>query len=313
MSRRFTFIGVSTAESSIMGVFPRWRAALDLGDDIEINGWDLELGAPDAAYVAAVDRLAADPDNLGALVTTHKLALMRAAADRFDELDADARLLREISCIAKRDGRLRGSAKDPVTAAGALEAIVGPDHFAGGAEALVMGAGGAGTAIAVYLAARRADRPRRIVVTDIADDRLDHLREIGASIGCAHGLELRAAAEGVNDELLAGLSPRSLVVNATGMGKDSPGSPLAAAAVFPRGGIAWELNYRGELGFLRQAEAQRAERDLTVADGWGYFIRGWAAVIEEVFRRPIHDDELDLLSREAAVARVGAKEERDGG
>jgi shikimate 5-dehydrogenase len=99
-----------------------------------------------------------------------------------------------------------------------------------------------------------------------------------------------------------------LVVNATGMGKDSPGSPLEGAAVFPRGGIAWELNYRGELGFLREAEAQRADRELTVADGWGYFIRGWA-----VFRRPIDDDELDLLSREAAVARVEAKEERDGG
>ncbi|MGH2986211.1 MAG: shikimate dehydrogenase [Solirubrobacterales bacterium] len=313
MSRRFTFIGVSTADSSIMGVFPLWREALDLGDDVEIEGWDLELGAPDAAYAAAVDRLAADPDNLGALVTTHKLGLMRAAADRFDELDEDARLLGEISCIAKRDGLLLGSAKDPMTAAGALEAIVATDHFAGGAEALVMGAGGAGTAIATYLAARRADRPRRIVVTDTAGDRLDHLREIGARLGCGQALELRIAADGVHDELLAGLPAGSLVVNATGMGKDGPGSPLADAAVFPRGGIAWELNYRGELGFLRQAETQRAERELTIADGWGYFIRGWAAVIEEVFRRPIDEDELELLSREAAVARAEPKEERDGG
>jgi shikimate dehydrogenase len=311
MSRRFTFIGVSTAESSIMAVFPRWRDALDLGEDVEIDGWDLELGAPDAAYTAAVDRLAADPDNLGALVTTHKLGVMRAAADRFDELDEDARLLGEISCIAKRDGRLLGSAKDPVTAAGALEAIVATEHFAGGAEALVTGAGGAGTAIAIYLAARRADRPRRIVVTDTAADRLEHLREIGARLGCAQALELRIAAAGVNDELLAGLSAGSLVVNATGMGKDRPGSPLGGEAAFPRGAVIWELNYRGELGFLRQAEAQRRERELTVADGWDYFIRGWAAVIEEVFRRPIDDDELELLSREAAAARVDAKEGSD--
>jgi shikimate 5-dehydrogenase len=308
MSRRFTFIGVSTAGSSIMGVFPRWRDALALGDDVEMDGWDLPVGATDDRYRDAIDRLAADPDNLGALVTTHKLGIMRAAADRFDELDPNARLLGEISCIAKREGRLHGWAKDPVSAAGALEAIIAPDHFAGGAEALVMGAGGAGAAIAVYLAARRPDRPSRVVVTDTQDDRLAHLREIASRLGEPDVLELRAV-EATHDELLEGMPQGSLVVNATGMGKDRPGSPLGERAEFPAGALAWELNYRGELGFLRQAEAQREARGLVVADGWGYFIRGWAAVIEEVFERPIADEELELLSAEATAARADAKED----
>lgn len=309
MSRRFTFIGVSTAGSSIMGVFPRWREALGLGDDVEMAGWDLEVGASDEAYREVVDRLAADPGNLGALVTTHKLGIMRAAAGRFDELDPNARLLGEVSCIAKRDGRLLGWSKDPVTAAAALETIVADDHFSGGPEALVMGAGGAGAAIATYLADRRPDRPRRIVITDAAPERLEHLDEIATRLGGPPELELRLASAGVHDELLSGLAEGSLVVNATGMGKDRPGSPVGESAVFPHRAVAWELNYRGELGFKRQAEAQRAERELTVADGWGYFIRGWAAAIEEVFERPIDEGELELLSREAAAARPNAKED----
>ena len=308
MSRSFTFIGVSTAGSSIMAVFPRWRDALGLGDDVGIQGWDLEVGAGDDAYREAVDRLDGDPQNLGALVTTHKLGIMRAAGDRFAELDPDARLLGEVSCIAKRGGRLHGWAKDPVTAAASLEPIIGTDHFTGGAEALVMGAGGAGAAIAIYLAARRSDRPGRVLVTDTAPERLDHLREIGARVGAPEALELRAVT-GPHDELLAALPEGSLVVNATGMGKDRPGSPLGDRAEFPPDGVAWELNYRGELCFLRQAEAQREQRGLVVADGWSYFIRGWAAVIEEVFERPIDESELELLSAEAAAARTNAKEE----
>ena len=48
-----------------------------------------------------------------------------------------------------------------------------------------------------------------------------------------------------------------MVVNATGLGKDSPGSPISDAATFPNGGIAWDFNYRGELLFLEQALSQK--------------------------------------------------------
>jgi shikimate dehydrogenase len=104
------------------------------------------------------------------------------------------------------------------------------------------------------------------------------------------------------------MPPRSLVVNATGMGKDLPGSPLGPDARLPEQAVVWELNYRGELDFLRQARAQAAERRLTVEDGWTYFIHGWTAVIEEVFERPISEAELEVLAGEAAFARPGEEE-----
>jgi len=307
MTRHFTFIGVTTTQSSIMRIFPCWRDLLHLGDDVEMIGWDLPMHAPRERYREAVTRLRDDPANLGALVTTHKIDLYRATRDLFDEVDRYARLCDEVSCIAKRDGRLLGWAKDPISAGRALDRILGPGYFGRtGGEVLCFGAGGSGVAIALHLLSRpdAADRPARIAVMDRGVERLESLRSLlgrldtDVRVDYAHNADPR-----VNDELVARLPPASLVINATGMGKDIPGSPLTDAAVFPRGGIAWELNYRGELDFLHQAEARRAARDLRVEDGWEYFIFGWTAVMEEVFNRRIPMDEVGRLADAASFAR----------
>jgi shikimate 5-dehydrogenase len=87
----------------------------------------------------------------------------------------------------------------------------------------------------------------------------------------------------VNDAVLARVKPYSLIVNATGLGKDRPGSPLTDACVFPMHSLVWELNYRGDLKFMHQALAQAKERHLHVEDGWIYFIHGWTQVIAQVF------------------------------
>lgn len=108
---------------------------------------------------------------------------------------------------------------------------------------------------------------------------------------------------GVNDQLLADLPPGSIVANATGMGKDRPGSPISDEAPFPPYGIAWDFNYRGELDFLRQARSQVVERNLRVEDGWNYFVRGWALVITYVLNIRIDDDMLQLLAAQAAEMR----------
>jgi shikimate 5-dehydrogenase len=79
------------------------------------------------------------------------------------------------------------------------------------------------------------------------------------------------------------LKPGSLVINATGLGKDAPGSPLMDAGVFPERAVVWDLNYRGDLVFLDQARRQQRERSLRIEDGWTYFIHGWTQVIAEVF------------------------------
>lgn len=304
------FIGVSTRQSSIMTIFPRWAEALGLGA-CAINGINLPLHAPAEAYREAVSFIRADPLSMGALVTAHKIDLLHASADLFDTLDAHAGSLHEVSCLSKRGGRLIGHAKDPISARLALDAIVPEGHWRGGAEAFLIGAGGATTAISWNLMRPRqgGDRPRRIVVSDVDEARLDGLRRFHRGLGGEVAVEyVLSASTARNDELLHGLADGSLVVNATGLGKDRPGTPLGAEARFPHGGIAWELNYRGDLLFLDRAKAQAAESGLAVFDGWNYFLHGWTQVIAEVFgiEIPSSGPMFETLSSLAGAKPLGA-------
>jgi shikimate 5-dehydrogenase len=303
----FCFIGVTTGPSSIMRVFPAW--ARHLGLDGVIRGIDLPLHADPERYRDTVTFLKSDPLSLGALVTTHKLDLFAACHDLFDTIDPLAALTAETSCLSKRDGRLIAHAKDPITSGLALDGFLAPDHFARtGGEVLAMGAGGSTIAITWHLMRTRPDRPARTLVSDVDGRRLDHIRDfhrrIASGVAVEHVLVADAAA---NDRLLAGLAPDSLVVNATGLGKDAPGSPLTRAAEFPQGAIAWELNYRGDLVFLAQARAQAARRGLAVHDGWTYFVHGWTRVIAEVFDIPVATagPDFDAIAGIAAAAGQG--------
>lgn len=292
------FVGVDTAHSSIMNVFPLWADELGLPSRT-LRGHDVPLGAPNDAYRDLVSRIRDDPTHLGALVTTHKLRVYDACGDLFDELDGSSRELGEVSAISKRDGRLRGAAKDPVTAGLALRDFLADDWFARtGGEAVCLGAGGAGTAISTQLA-RRGDRCPRVTVTDVDPGRLSHLRAVHERAGLATDMFRYVHTETPEQAgaLVAAAMPGSLVVNATGLGKDRPGSPVPPGTAFPRSAAVWEINYRGELGFLREAERQRIGRGLTVADGWRYFIHGWSQVIADVF---------DLDMPRATVERLAA-------
>ncbi|NBC97110.1 MAG: shikimate dehydrogenase, partial [Deinococcus-Thermus bacterium] len=205
-----------------------------------------------------------------------------------------------------RDGHLVGHAKDPVTSGLALGAFLPEDHFADSdAEVLILGAGGAAVAISVHLAdLPDARRPRRMTFVDLDENRLAHLRALHDEL--AAGIELAFVANDdprANDRLMEALPDGSLVVNATGMGKDRPGSPVSDEGRFPRDGYVWELNYRGELDFLTQALRQREGRGLHVEDGWVYFLHGWTHVIAEVFDRTMDAATFDRLAAIAAEAR----------
>jgi shikimate 5-dehydrogenase len=280
------FIGVSTASSSIMKVFPVWAAHLGLRE-AEIVGLDFPLHASPGAYREAVSFIKADPLSRGALVTTHKLDLYRACRDQFDEVRPMARQLGETSCLFKRGSRLLCDAKDPISSGHALDALLPPRYFEQtGADLFVIGAGGASVAISWCLLHpdRGADIPARVVVSDLSSERLEEIRRVHRELGTPVAVDYVLAAKPEdNDRVLAGLKPGSLVINATGLGKDRPGSPVSEMALFPRDGYVWELNYRGALVFLEQARRQEAERRLGIADGWVYFVHGWTQVIAEVF------------------------------
>lgn len=300
------FIGVTTAKSSIMKVFPAWAAALGLEDAV-IKGIDFPLHADPSDYREAVNFIKADPLSLGALVTTHKIDLYNACRDLFDEVDAHASFMGETSCLSKRDGRLVCHAKDPISAGLALDGFLPPGHFARtGAELFSMGAGGSTIALTWHMmrAERGADRPSRIIVSDRSQARLEEIRRIHAELRSGLATDYVLASEPRdNDAAVSSLKPGSLVINATGLGKDAPGSPLTDAARFPRDGIAWDLNYRGDLIFLDQARSQRTERNLQIEDGWTYFIHGWTQVIAEVFHIdiPVSGPRFDRIAAIAAA------------
>jgi shikimate dehydrogenase len=304
MTSHMGFVGVSTTESSIMRIFPRWAEILDLPTRTLV-GHDLPLDATATDYRALVEQIRDDPDSLGALVTTHKMALFEAAHDLFDELDTFSTLCGEISSISKRDGALLGHAKDPITAGLALREFLPNDHFRStGADALILGAGGAGTALSWYLS-EREDRPGSIVVTDTSTLRLEHLRDVHARRGTPADLirYVLTSDPQLAGNLLAARPAASLVVNASGLGKDRPGSPLPDTAEFPKGTYVWEFNYRGSLEFLAQAREQESAADLVVVDGWRYFIHGWTQVIAEVFSIDLNDRLVEQLADAAANSR----------
>lgn len=299
------FIGVTTTKSSIMKVFPKWSDILGLG--AQIVGYDAEIHAPDEVYRRIVEHIKSDPLSKGALVTTHKIDLLHASRDLFDELDHYAEICDEISCISKRDGSLYGHAKDPITSGLALENFVPQDHWRKSqADVLCLGAGGAAIAISVYLAeqSKVGEVPRKFIVVDISQERLDAIRRIHEPLETSMQFDYRLtqnAAE--NDAIMAELPAGSLVINATGLGKDRPGSPLTDAGLFPQDGLVWELNYRGERDFMQQAAKQADERNLAIEDGWVYFLHGWTQVIAEVFQIDLTPDLFAQLDEAASALR----------
>ena len=302
------FIGVTTHRSSIMKVFPRWAEFLGLGD-VVIRGMNLRWHDEPENYRKAVAFIRQDPLSRGALVTTHKIDLLEACRDRFDRLDSFAELMGEISSISKDGGQLVGHAKDPITSGLALEAFLPERHWQRtGAEALVLGAGGSAIAVTWHMMQKEfgSNRPSRIVITNRSTPRLEEIRRFHERIGADIPLEYHhTPSPELTDAIMERLPPHSLVINATGLGKDAPGSPLTDRATWPREGFAWDFNYRGDLVFLDQARAQQEEKNLRIEDGWIYFIHGWTRVIAEVFHIdiPTSGRKFDELSRIAGGAR----------
>jgi shikimate 5-dehydrogenase len=192
-----------------------------------------------------------------------------------------------------------------------MDAFIPPGHFAKTSAALfAMGAGGSSIALTWHMMKRERgeDRPSRIIVSDRDPSRLNEIRRIHQEIGSGIRTDYVSAARAEdNESVLRDLPTGSVIINATGLGKDKPGSPLTDAVRFPEKAIVWDLNYRGDLVFLDQAKAQQAARNLQIENGWTYFIHGWTQVIAEVFdvRIPTSGPRFDEISEIALGTRKG--------
>ena len=298
----FYFIGVTTTKSAIMKVFPLWTKELGR-PEVQIEGVDLKLDDTAEAYRQAVAQIKYDPNSLGGLVTAHKINLYEAAHDLFEYLDPYAQICGEVSSISKRDGTLKGHAKDPISAGLSLDAVLGEAYFGRtDGEVLSFGSGGSTTAIALHFSnkSKAKDRPRRFFVVGNVARSLERLERtlVGQKTDIIFDYILNDDPQH-NDAILEKMPPGSIIINATGMGKDLPGSPITDRGIFPENSIAWELNYRGELDFMHQAQVQHETRQVRVEDGWLYFLHGWTQVIGQVYHQEIVGD---LFKRLASIA-----------
>jgi len=302
----FYFIGVTTGKSSIMKVFPLWMKVLGR-EEVILEGVDCKIHDDPEAYRKAVAQIKYDPNSLGALVTTHKIDLLTAARDMFDYLDPYAMITDEISSISKLDGRLEGHAKDPITSGASLDAIISKDYFARtGGHVLSFGAGGSAIATLLHLINKedKGDRPARFTFVNRSQGRLDHAREMVSELKTDIEIEyFQNEDPKVNDGIMEKFPPHSVIINATGMGKDTPGSPITWDGKFPLESIAWEFNYRGELDFMHQALAQVESRKVFVEDGWIYFVHGWTQVVSQVLHFDLTPALFDKLNEAASSVR----------
>ena len=302
----FYFIGVTTGKSSIMKVFPLWMKELGR-PDIVIEGMDLKIHDDPENYRQVVAQIKYDPLSLGALVTTHKIDLLTAARDMFEYLDPYAQICGEVSSISKLNGRLEGHAKDPITSGLSLDAIIGPDYFGRtGGGVLCFGAGGSAIATILHLINKKnaSDRPKRFVLINRSLGRLEAAKKMVESLKTNIKVEyIHNDNPAKNDEIMAGMPPYTIVINATGMGKDIPGSPITDKGMLPVNGIAWDFNYRGELDFMHQAERQTQDRNVRVEDGWLYFVHGWTQVVAQVLHVDLKSELFNSLEAVAATMR----------
>ncbi len=302
----FYFIGVTTTKSSIMKVFPLWMKIMGR-EEVVMEGVDCKIHDEPGAYRQAVAQIKYDPLSLGALVTTHKIDLLNAARDMFEYLDPYAQITGEVSCISKLEGRLEGHAKDPITSGASLDAIIEPGYFGRThGHVLCFGAGGSGVATLLHLINKgsQADRPEKFTFVNRSQGRLDHAREMVSSLSTDIEIEYICNSDPlVNDQIMEKFPPYSIIINATGMGKDTPGSPITWNGKFPMYSISWEFNYRGELDFLHQSLAQVESRKVKVEDGWLYFVHGWTQVVSQVLHFDLTPELFDRMNQAASTVR----------
>jgi len=302
----FYFIGVTTGKSSIMKVFPLWMKVLGR-EEVVMEGVDCKIHDDPEVYRKAVAQIKYDPLSLGSLVTTHKIDLLDAARDMFEYLDPYASITGEVSSISKLDGRLEGHAKDPLTSGASLDAIIDKGYFGKThGDVLCFGAGGSGVATLLHLINKKdkEDRPKKFTFVNRSQGRLDHAWEMVGGLKTDIKIEYICNSDPlINDKIIENFPPCSIIINATGMGKDTPGSPITWKGKFPLNSVSWEFNYRGELDFLHQSLAQVESRNIKVEDGWLYFVHGWTQVVAQVLHFDLTPKLFDRLNEAASTVR----------
>ena len=303
----YLFIGISTAGSSVHGAFPVWAPLV--APDSVLRGVDLPEDAPTDQFHRLVRAMRDNPHVHGAVVTSHKLRLYRAIDDLLDQVDPLVEITHEINSLDTRNGGISGYARDAQSLDIVLD-TTGTETPRPDRAVTCIGAGGSAIALMLAMgldiratmtsgrAVPRAGATRRGPLTILGRRKaaLDEIRQVQERANLENmelALVLASDPEQVAREVRRAAG--TVIVNATGLGKLAPGSPLPGPDVFPEGTLAWDFNYRGPLTFLEQARLAT----IATVDGWDYFVAGWAAGLAAVTG---NDLTIELFDRFRAVS-----------
>jgi shikimate 5-dehydrogenase len=302
------FLGVTTRFSAVHRVFDLWSDCL--GQRLILRPRDLPLKSNPAEYCRFIADIRQGKENLrGAVITSHKVGVYEAAAHLLDIVTPTASRLGEIGLVYWRQGRLVGDASDSFAILKVARRLLSVDSWQSGERsALVLGGGGAGTALADSLIQAGDLGCRSVTITETDAARVSTLRSRIMTWSAPIPIRVQRV-EDHSDNLLAGAGEGTLIVNASGLGKDQAGSPISQGAVFPRGSFAWEFNYRfiaqSQPTFWDIALRQKESRKLTLEDGWDYFVWNWLGMLSTILDAP-PDEFYDCFRRAANALRYVA-------
>ncbi|MBB3606382.1 shikimate 5-dehydrogenase [Mycolicibacterium sp. BK556] len=279
MTDAFAFVGVDTARSAVNGVFADWCAILER--EWILRHVDIPVDAEPPAYEECLDLVSAS-EYVGGLVTTHKARIFDRCRDRFHYLEPICEVLGEVGILFKDETVLCGGVSDVVSGRHILSCILDQNESVSREYAVVIGAGGAGLAAAWNLGVEGVGDFSSVVVVENSAARVDRVLAIIADWPCGRPVKVVSSEAGFADDILSTLPMGGLVVNATGMGKDRPGSPIRSADCLPDHCIVWEFNYRGTLDMLRMATSVSPSKGVVTYDGFDYFACGWSVVMSRV-------------------------------
>ncbi len=172
-------LGDSLYYAAILGTHPSkgarspvlWNAAFkNLGIDAQMHPMDVT--AENLPFV--IDELKKDPRFIGGAVTTpHKQTI----SSLLDALEEEAELIGAVNALYRKDGKLVGANTDGAAALKSLEAHAGSIH---GKTVLLLGLGGAGRAVGIYLA-RAIGKEGKLLLSNRTIDVAQNVQEKTAS------------------------------------------------------------------------------------------------------------------------------------
>lgn len=211
------FVGVTTSKSFVNRVFSSWVEII--GVNANLIGLDLALDSSVDIYRSVVNSIKSNDMILGSLVTSHKTNIYQYCNGLFDIITPGSEYLKEIGVIYKDGKQLACDATDPDAQMQVLKRLIPYGHWGKSkAQALILGAGGAGLALA-YSLLNSKEQPTKIIITEINSDRIYQTKQVLKRYIDDGLVEVVNVKEISADTLLSRLPRGSLVANATGMGK----------------------------------------------------------------------------------------------